>query len=148
LLLIREFSIFGEDNVFNSVIQGLFDYRAMAEQLSLKQLSQYTFASDERLAKMESGTELDEEPTEFTAFYHRDRGGVEEDVLVRDVNEIIEESKWGPLLDKGFERIAYLLEGANTIPVGEKGNGDLYELTYGNGEPAVGDKVQIQLRQE
>jgi len=83
----------------------------MAEQLSLKQLSQYTFATDERLAKMESGTELDEEPTEFTAFYHRDRGGVEEDVLVRDVNEIIEESKWGPLLDKGFERIAYLLEG-------------------------------------
>lgn len=147
-MLVREFSIFGEDDVFNSVIQGLFDYHAMAEQLSLKQLYQYTFGTDERLAKMESGTELDEEPTEFTAFYHRDRGGVEEDVLVRNVNEIIEESKWSPLLDEGFERIAYLLEGANTIPVGEKENGDLYELTYGNGEPAVGDKVQIQLRQE
>lgn len=120
----------------------------MIEQLSGKQLYQYTFATNERLAKMESRTELDEESTEFAAFYHRDRGGVEKDVLVRDVNEISEKSKWSPILDEGFERIVHLLEGSNTIPVGEQENGNVYGLTCGNGEPAVEDKVQIQLRQK
>ncbi|WP_313694247.1 hypothetical protein [Halorarum halobium] len=119
----------------------------MPEQLSLKQLYDYTFATNERIAQQEAGLEPDEEPDEFTAFYHRDRGGVEKDVLVQDVNEIIEESQWSPLLDDGFERVAHLLEGSNSIPVGEKKNGEIYELTYGNGEPAVGDRVQIQERQ-
>lgn len=48
----------------------------MPEQLSLKPLYQYTFATNERIAKRESGLPLDEEPDKFTAFYHRDNGGV------------------------------------------------------------------------
>lgn len=120
----------------------------MPEQLSLEQLYEYTFATNERIAQQEAGLGPDEEPDEFTAFYHRDRGGVEKDILVQDVNEIIEKSQWGPLLNDGFERVAHLREGSNSIPVGEKENGKIYELTYGNGEPAVGDQVQIQERQE
>jgi len=51
---------------------------------------------------------------------------------VQDVNEIIEESKWSPLLDEGFERIAFLLEDSHSIPVGEKEEGEIYEFTYGD----------------
>ena len=121
----------------------------MAKQLSLKELRQYTFATNERIAKKESGLEPDEEPTEFTAFYHRDRGGVEKDVLVQEVNEIIEESKWSPLLEDGFERVAYLLEGSKPIPVGENEEGEIFELVDGGADGlAISDRVQIQLRQE
>ena len=121
----------------------------MPEQLSLKELRQYTFATNERIAEQESGYELDEEPGEFTAFYHRDRGGVEKDVLVQDVEEIIEESKWSPLLEDGFERLAYLLEGSNSIPVGETDEGEIFELVDGGADGlAISDRVQIQLRQE
>lgn len=121
----------------------------MPEQFSLKELYQYTFATNERIARKESGVEPDEQPTEFTAFYHRDRGGVEKDVLVQEVNEIIEGSKWGPLLEDGFERVAYLLEGSNTIPVGETEDGGIFELVEGGADgPEPTDKVQIQLRQE
>ncbi|TKX80343.1 hypothetical protein [Halorubrum sp. SD626R] len=121
----------------------------MPEQLSLKELRQYTLAANERIAEQESGYELDEEPGEFTAFYHRDRGGVEKDVLVQDVEEIIEESKWSPLLEDGFERVAYLLEGSNTIPVGETDEGEIFELVDGGADGlAISDRVQIQLRQE
>lgn len=120
----------------------------MAEQLSLKELYQYTFATNDRLAKMEAGVEPDEEPDKFTAFYHRDRGGHEKPVMVQDVNEIIEESKWSPLLDEGFERVAYLLEGSDPIPVGETEDGEIFELSDGRGDIGIGDRVQIQLRQE
>ncbi|RLM47433.1 hypothetical protein DVK00_02690 [Haloarcula sp. Atlit-47R] len=120
----------------------------MPEQLSLKQLYQYTFATNERIAKEESGLSLDEEPDKFTAFYHRDRGGVEKPVLVQDVNEIIEESQWSPLLDEGFVRVAHLLEDSNSIPVGEREDGKIFELSYGSDGPVVGDRVQIQERQE
>lgn len=120
----------------------------MAEQLSLKELYQYTFATDERLAKMESGIPLDEEPDEFTAFYHRN-GGVEKPVLVREVKEIIEEMKWSPLLDEGFERVAYLLEDEeHRIPVGETEDGKIYELSDGADGPGVHERVQIQELQE
>ncbi|SFT04531.1 hypothetical protein [Halostagnicola kamekurae] len=67
----------------------------MLEQFSLKELYQYTFATNERIAKKESGLGPDEQPTEFTAFYHRDQGGVEKDILVQEVNEIIEDQN-GP----------------------------------------------------
>ena len=121
----------------------------MPEQLSLKELRQYTFATNERIAEQESGYELDEEPGEFTAFYHRDRGGVEKDVLVQDVEEIIEESNWSPLLEDGFERVAYLLEGSNSIPVGETDEGEIFELVDGGADGlAISDRVQIQLRQK
>jgi len=101
------------------------------------------------LISRESGYELDEEPGEFTAFYHRDRGGVEKDVLVQDVEEIIEESNWSPLLEDGFERVAYLLEGSNSIPVGETDEGEIFELVDGGADGlAISDRVQIQLRQE
>ncbi|MFC3957648.1 hypothetical protein [Halovivax cerinus] len=121
----------------------------MSDQLSLKELRQYTFATNERIAEQESGYELEEEPDEFTAFYHRDRGGKEEYVLVQDVTEITEESKWSPLLEDGFERVAYLLEGSNSIPVGETENGEIFELVDGGVDGlAVSDRVQIQLCQE
>lgn len=119
----------------------------MPEQLSLKQLYQYMFATNERVAKQESGLSLDEEPDKFTAFYHRDRGGVEKPVLVQDVNEIIEESQWSPLLDEGFVRVAHLLEDSNSIPVGEREDGEIFELSYGSDGPVVGDRVQIHERQ-
>jgi hypothetical protein len=120
----------------------------MPEQLSLTQLDQYTFATNERIAKKESGLPLDEEPDEFTAFYHRDNGGVEKSVLVQDVNEIIEESQWSPLLDEGFVQVAHLLEDSNSIPVGEREDGKIFELSDGSDGPVVGDRVQIQERQE
>lgn len=121
----------------------------MPKQLSLKELRQYTFATNGRIAEQESGYELDEEPDEFTAFYHRDRGGKEEHVLVQDVNEITEESKWSPLLEDGFDRVAYLVEGSNPIPVGETEDGEIFELVDGGVDGlAVSDRVQIQLRQE
>lgn len=120
----------------------------MAEQLPLKELRQYTFATRERMNKKRSGLPLDEEPTEFTAFYHRN-GGVTHPVLVQDVDEIIEEMTWSPLLDEGFERVAYLREEdtESTITVGENEDGEIYELTKGP-EPSTVDRVQIQLREE
>jgi hypothetical protein len=120
----------------------------MPEQLSLKQLYQYTFATNERIAKKESGLPLDEEPDKFTAFYHRDGGGVEKPVLVQDVNEIIEESQWSPLLDEGFVRVAHFLEDSNSIPVGEREDGTIFELSDGPNGPQFHEQVQIQLRQE
>lgn len=118
----------------------------MAEQLSLKEVSQYTFATSERMSKKRSGYSLDEEPTKFTAFYHRN-GGVEEPVLVQGVNEIIDESQWSPLLDEGFERVADLLEGTNQVPVGERGDGEIFELSIGPDGPEFHERVQIQLRE-
>ena len=120
----------------------------MPKQLSLKQLYQYTFATNERIAKKESGLPLDEEPDKFTAFYHRDNGGVEKSVLVQEVNEIIEESQWSPLLDEGFVRVAHLLEGSNSIPIGEREDGQVFELSNGSDGPVVGHRVQIQEWQE
>lgn len=81
---------------------------SVPEQLSLTELYQYTFATNQRIAQQKSGLEPDEQPTEFTAFYHR-QDSIEKDVLVQDVNEIIEESKWSPLQKEGFERVAHLL---------------------------------------
>lgn len=120
----------------------------MPEQLSLKQLRQYTFATRERMNKKRSGYQLDKEPTEFTAFYHRN-GGVNHPVLIQDVDEIIEEMTWSSLLDEGFERVAYLREEDtdSTITVGENEGGKIYELTK-EPEPRTVDQVQIQLRQE
>jgi len=92
----------------------------MAEQLSLKQLSSTPSQLTNDSLKWNPGQNLTRSQLSLRRSIIVTRGGVEEDVLVRDVNEIIEESKWGPLLDKGFERIAYLLEGANTIPVGKR----------------------------
>lgn len=119
----------------------------MAEQLSLKEVRQYTFATSERVNKIRSGLDPDEEPTEFTAFYHRN-GGVEEPVLVQGVNEIIEESRWSQLLDEGFVRVADLLEGSNQIPVGEREDGKIFELSNGADGPEFHEQVQIQLREE
>ena len=120
----------------------------MPEQLSLTQLDQYTFATNERMKKKESGLPLDEEPDKFTAFYHRDNGGVEKSVLVQDVNEITKESQWNPLLDEGFVKVAHLLEDKNSIPVGEREDGRTFELSYGSDGPIVTDRVQIQQRRE
>jgi len=99
------------------------------------------------MTKIRSGLNPGEEPTEFTAFYHRN-GGVEKDVLVQGVNEIIEESRWSPLLDDGFERVADLLEGSNQIPVGERSDGEIFELSTGAEGPESHERVQLQLRQE
>ena len=96
--------------------------------------------------KKRSGYSLDEEPTEFTAFYHR-KDGVEKPVLVQGVNEIIEESEWSSLLDEGFERVADLLEDSNQIPVGEREDGKIFELSHGPDGPQFHEQVQIQLRQ-
>jgi len=122
---------------------------SVPEQLSLTEHYQYTFATNQRIAQQKSGLESDEEPTEFTAFYHR-KGGIEKDVLVQDVTEIIEESKWNPLQEEGFERVAHLLEEdtSSPIPVGETEDGEIHELADGTEGPVVSDRVQIQLRQE
>jgi len=119
------------------------------ELLSLRELDQFIFATNERLAKIESGVDLDEEPDEFTAFYHRN-GGVEHPVLVQDVIELTEESKWSPLLEDGFEYVAYLWEEDtdSPIPVGENEEGDIFELSDTPDDLVVGDKVQINLREE
>lgn len=121
----------------------------MPEQLSLTELYQYTFATNQRIAQQKSGLEPDEQPTKFTAFYHR-QGGIEKDVLVQDVNEIIEESKWSPLREEGFERVAHLFEEdtSSSIPVGETEDEEIHELADGPEGPVVSDRVQIQLRQE
>lgn len=133
--------------VFNKIIRPTDDYRKVPDQLSLNQVRQYTFATSERMNKKRAGYSLEKEPAEFTAFYHR-KGGAEESVLVQGVNEIIEESHWSPLLDEGFERVADLLEGSEQIPIGEREDGKIFELSDGPEGPQFHEQVQIQLRQE
>lgn len=118
----------------------------MSKMLTLKELYYCTYATNERIAQKHAGMEPDEKPDEFIAVYHRDRGGVEHPVLVQEVKEIIEESKWSPLLEQNFERVAFLLEEdtSSSIPVGENKSGEIYELADGEDGPIVGDKVQIQ----
>lgn len=120
----------------------------MAESLSLKELYYCTYATSERIAQKHAGMEPNEKPDEFIAIYHRDRGSVEHPVVIQEVKEIIEESKWSPLLEQGFERVAYLLEEdtSSSIPVGENKSGEICELSDGTDGPIIGDRVQIQER--
>lgn len=92
------------------------------------------------MSKIRSGLDPDEESTEFTAFYHRN-GGVEKDVLVQGVNEFIEQSEWSLLLDEGFERVADLLKGSDQIPVGERPDGEIFELSNGAERPEFHKRV-------
>ncbi len=67
--------------------------------------------------------------------------------LIQEVEEIIEEPKWNPLLEQGFERVAYLLEDtSSSISVGENKSGEIFELADGTDAPIIGDRVQIQER--
>lgn len=120
----------------------------MSTQLSLEDLLEFTFATNDQLAKIKAGREGDDMPDQFTAVYHRN-DGEEKAVMVRDVNGIERSPVYSPLQEEGFERIARLLEDeTRIITVGETTEGEIFRLSEGPESPSVHEPVEILVREE
>ncbi|MFB6233786.1 MAG: hypothetical protein ABEH81_07885 [Halopenitus sp.] len=120
----------------------------METQLSLADLSEFSFATNDQLAKIKAGRAGDDMPDRFTAHYHRN-GGEEKTVMVRDVHGIERSPVFSPLQEEGFERLARLLvDRERIVTVGETTDGEIFKLSEGPESPSVGERVEIRLREE
>lgn len=120
----------------------------MSTHLSLADLSECSFATNDQLAKIKAGREGNDMPDQFTVLHHRN-GGEEKTVMVRDVHGIEQSPVYSPLQEEGFERLARLLvDRERIVTVGETTDGEIFKLTEGPESPSVHEKVEIQLRKE
>lgn len=115
----------------------------MSNQLSVDDLSAFTFATNDLLATVKAGVEGDEMPDEVTARYHRN-DGEEKMVMIRDVHEIERSPVYRPLQEEGFERLVRLLvDRERIVTVGETAEGELYRLSEGPETPTVHERVEL-----
>ena len=120
----------------------------MSTQLSLADLSECSFATNDQLAKIKAGKEGDDMPDRFTAVYHRN-GGEEKTVMIRDIHGIERSPVYSPLQEEGFERLARLLvDRERIVTIGETSEGEIFKLSEGPERPSVGERVEIRVREE
>ncbi|WP_430503862.1 hypothetical protein [Haloparvum sp. PAK95] len=116
----------------------------MPTQLSLADLSEFSFATNDQLARIKAGRAGDDMPDQFTALYHRN-GGEEKTVMVRDVHGIERSPVFSPLQEEGFETLARLLvDRERIVTIGETTDGEIFRLSEGPESPSVQERVELR----